>query len=72
MSLLAWLVFANALNPMSYPLVFRDNLMSLHRECQPGRPLGGLKILDVGCGGGLLTEVGVCVSVGVKKPFKKK
>lgn len=27
----------------------------------PGKPLAGLKILDVGCGGGLLTEVSECV-----------
>jgi polyprenyldihydroxybenzoate methyltransferase/3-demethylubiquinol 3-O-methyltransferase len=24
---------------------------------QPGKPLSAMKILDVGCGGGLLTEV---------------
>ncbi|CAL8338538.1 unnamed protein product [Gadus morhua 'NCC'] len=45
----------HSLNDLRVPFI-RDNLMSLHRECQPGRPLGGLKILDVGCGGGLLTE----------------
>lgn len=29
----------------------------MHPKNHPGRPLAGLKILDVGCGGGLLTEV---------------
>lgn len=28
---------------------------------QPGKPLAGVKILDVGCGGGLLTEVSECL-----------
>ncbi|CAL8248006.1 unnamed protein product [Lota lota] len=45
----------HSMNDLRVPFI-RDNLMSLHRECQPGRPLRGLKILDVGCGGGLLTE----------------
>lgn len=38
---------------------FRDNLLSVHRARHPGKPLAGLRILDVGCGGGLLTEVSV-------------
>lgn len=33
----------------------------MHTKRRPGKPLAGLKILDVGCGGGLLTEVSVCV-----------
>lgn len=42
----------------TYP--FRDNLLNVHTKRLPGKPLAGLKILDVGCGGGLLTEVSVC------------
>ncbi|KAF3840167.1 hypothetical protein F7725_018884 [Dissostichus mawsoni] len=34
----------------------RDNLLNEHRLGHPGKPLAGLRILDVGCGGGLLTE----------------
>uniref|UniRef100_A0A4W5MMU1 Ubiquinone biosynthesis O-methyltransferase, mitochondrial n=1 Tax=Hucho hucho TaxID=62062 RepID=A0A4W5MMU1_9TELE len=37
-------------------LYFRDNLLNAHGGRQPGKPLAGLRILDVGCGGGLLTE----------------
>ncbi|GLD48726.1 ubiquinone biosynthesis O-methyltransferase, mitochondrial [Lates japonicus] len=33
-----------------------DNLLNVHRARHPGKPLAGLRILDVGCGGGLLTE----------------
>uniref|UniRef100_A0A4W5MMR9 Ubiquinone biosynthesis O-methyltransferase, mitochondrial n=1 Tax=Hucho hucho TaxID=62062 RepID=A0A4W5MMR9_9TELE len=36
--------------------VVRDNLLNAHGGRQPGKPLAGLRILDVGCGGGLLTE----------------
>ncbi|XP_074253782.1 ubiquinone biosynthesis O-methyltransferase, mitochondrial isoform X2 [Saimiri boliviensis] len=35
---------------------FRDNLLKTIPNHQPGKPLSGMKILDVGCGGGLLTE----------------
>lgn len=35
----------------------RDNLLKTVANHQPGKPLSGMKILDVGCGGGLLTEV---------------
>lgn len=37
--------------------LFRDNLLNAQRERHPGQPLAGLRILDVGCGGGLLSEV---------------
>lgn len=47
------------MNELRVPLIV-DNL----RECQtdgssrdPRKSLSGLKIIDVGCGGGLLTEV---------------
>lgn len=36
--------------------IYRDNLLNVHRAHHPGKPLAGLRILDVGCGGGLLTE----------------
>ncbi|XP_061283744.1 ubiquinone biosynthesis O-methyltransferase, mitochondrial isoform X2 [Bos javanicus] len=35
---------------------YRDNLLRTVATHQPGKPLSGMKILDVGCGGGLLTE----------------
>ncbi|XP_045699301.1 ubiquinone biosynthesis O-methyltransferase, mitochondrial isoform X2 [Phyllostomus hastatus] len=35
---------------------YRDNLLKTIANHQPGKPLSGMKILDVGCGGGLLTE----------------
>ncbi|KAM4735785.1 ubiquinone biosynthesis O-methyltransferase, mitochondrial [Anableps anableps] len=45
----------HAMNDLRVPFV-RDNLLNAQRERQPGQPLAGLRILDVGCGGGLLTE----------------
>lgn len=36
---------------------YRDNLLKTSASHHPGKPLSGMKILDVGCGGGLLTEV---------------
>ncbi|XP_041648621.1 ubiquinone biosynthesis O-methyltransferase, mitochondrial isoform X2 [Cheilinus undulatus] len=45
----------HAMNDLRVPFI-RDNLLSMHRARHPGKPLAGLKILDVGCGGGLLTE----------------
>ncbi|XP_074540019.1 ubiquinone biosynthesis O-methyltransferase, mitochondrial [Halichoeres trimaculatus] len=45
----------HAMNDLRVPFI-RDNLLSVHRARHPGKPLAGLKILDVGCGGGLLTE----------------
>ncbi|KAF7665977.1 hypothetical protein LDENG_00125690 [Lucifuga dentata] len=45
----------HAMNDLRVPFI-RDNLLNVHRGHQPGKPLTGLRILDVGCGGGLLTE----------------
>ncbi|KAM3873592.1 ubiquinone biosynthesis O-methyltransferase, mitochondrial [Diretmus argenteus] len=45
----------HAMNDLRVPFI-RDNLLTTHREHQPGRPLAGLRILDIGCGGGLLSE----------------
>ncbi|KAM8847189.1 ubiquinone biosynthesis O-methyltransferase, mitochondrial [Synchiropus picturatus] len=45
----------HAMNDLRVPFI-RDNLLNVHRARNPGNPLAGLKILDVGCGGGLLTE----------------
>ncbi|XP_045862696.1 ubiquinone biosynthesis O-methyltransferase, mitochondrial isoform X2 [Meles meles] len=36
--------------------IYRDNILKTVAHHQPGQPLSGMKILDVGCGGGLLTE----------------
>ncbi|XP_022609207.1 ubiquinone biosynthesis O-methyltransferase, mitochondrial [Seriola dumerili] len=45
----------HAMNDLRVPFI-RDNLLNVHRARHPGKPLAGLRILDVGCGGGLLTE----------------
>ncbi|KAL7842581.1 hypothetical protein SRHO_G00242700 [Serrasalmus rhombeus] len=45
----------HAMNELRVPFI-RDNLLNVHSVQQMGRPLSGLRILDVGCGGGLLTE----------------
>ncbi|XP_075868836.1 ubiquinone biosynthesis O-methyltransferase, mitochondrial isoform X1 [Nelusetta ayraudi] len=45
----------HAMNDLRVPFI-RDSLLNVHMKRQPGKPLAGLKILDVGCGGGLLTE----------------
>uniref|UniRef100_A0A1A8HYE2 Ubiquinone biosynthesis O-methyltransferase, mitochondrial n=2 Tax=Nothobranchius kuhntae TaxID=321403 RepID=A0A1A8HYE2_NOTKU len=45
----------HAMNDLRVPFV-RDNLLNVQWEHHPGKPLAGLRILDVGCGGGLLTE----------------
>ncbi|XP_070821629.1 ubiquinone biosynthesis O-methyltransferase, mitochondrial [Chaetodon trifascialis] len=45
----------HAMNDLRVPFI-RDHLLSVHTTHHPGKPLAGLKILDVGCGGGLLTE----------------
>ncbi|XP_041844975.1 ubiquinone biosynthesis O-methyltransferase, mitochondrial isoform X2 [Melanotaenia boesemani] len=45
----------HAMNDLRVPFV-RDNLLNVHRAHHLGKPLAGLRIMDVGCGGGLLTE----------------
>uniref|UniRef100_A0AAY5KTM2 Ubiquinone biosynthesis O-methyltransferase, mitochondrial n=1 Tax=Esox lucius TaxID=8010 RepID=A0AAY5KTM2_ESOLU len=54
----------HSLNDLRVPFI-RDNLLNAHGRGQPGKPLAELRILDVGCGGGLLTEplgrLGACV-----------
>ncbi|XP_053508217.1 ubiquinone biosynthesis O-methyltransferase, mitochondrial isoform X1 [Ictalurus furcatus] len=45
----------HAMNELRVPFI-RDNLLTVHGGGVMGRPLSGLRILDVGCGGGLLTE----------------
>uniref|UniRef100_A0A3Q2ZYY2 Ubiquinone biosynthesis O-methyltransferase, mitochondrial n=1 Tax=Kryptolebias marmoratus TaxID=37003 RepID=A0A3Q2ZYY2_KRYMA len=45
----------HAMNDLRVPFV-RDNLLTVHRAHHPGKPLAGLRILDVGCGGGVFTE----------------
>ncbi|XP_045901037.1 ubiquinone biosynthesis O-methyltransferase, mitochondrial isoform X2 [Micropterus dolomieu] len=45
----------HAMNDLRVPFI-RDNLLCVHGAYHPGKPLAGLRILDVGCGGGLLTE----------------
>lgn len=45
----------HSMNDLRVPFI-RDNLLNVHRGRQTGKPLAGLRILDVGCGGGLLTE----------------
>eukprot|EP00063_Salmo_salar_P049454 XP_014024289.1 PREDICTED: ubiquinone biosynthesis O-methyltransferase, mitochondrial-like isoform X1 [Salmo salar] len=45
----------HSMNDLRVPFI-RDNLLNVHGGRQPGTPLAGLRILDVGCGGGLLTE----------------
>ncbi|KAG5205512.1 hypothetical protein R6Z07F_009029 [Ovis aries] len=45
----------HSMNDLRVPFI-RDNLLRTVADHQPGKPLSGMKILDVGCGGGLLTE----------------
>nr|XP_014694480.1 ubiquinone biosynthesis O-methyltransferase, mitochondrial isoform X1 [Equus asinus] len=45
----------HSMNDLRVPFI-RDNLLKTVANHQPGKPLSGMKILDVGCGGGLLTE----------------
>ncbi|XP_054637778.1 ubiquinone biosynthesis O-methyltransferase, mitochondrial [Dunckerocampus dactyliophorus] len=45
----------HAMNDLRVPFI-RDNLLNVHKAHHPGKPLAGRRILDVGCGGGLLTE----------------
>ncbi|KAJ8411507.1 hypothetical protein AAFF_G00163150 [Aldrovandia affinis] len=45
----------HSMNDLRVPFI-RDNLLNVTGGRQWGRPLSGTRILDVGCGGGLLTE----------------
>ncbi|XP_019598953.2 ubiquinone biosynthesis O-methyltransferase, mitochondrial [Rhinolophus sinicus] len=45
----------HSMNDLRVPFI-RDNLLKTVANHQPGKPLSGMKILDVGCGGGLLAE----------------
>ncbi|XP_075718306.1 ubiquinone biosynthesis O-methyltransferase, mitochondrial [Rhinoderma darwinii] len=45
----------HAMNDIRVPFI-RDILMSKHHDHNVGRPLSGIRLLDVGCGGGLLSE----------------
>lgn len=45
----------HAMNDIRVPFI-RDTLLSMSSNYHPGNPLSGIKILDVGCGGGLLSE----------------
>lgn len=45
----------HSMNDLRVPFI-RDNLLKTTANHQPGKPLCGIKVLDVGCGGGLLTE----------------
>ncbi|KAM9852742.1 ubiquinone biosynthesis O-methyltransferase, mitochondrial [Aulostomus maculatus] len=45
----------HAMNDLRVPFI-RDSLLNVHRARHQGKPLAGLSVLDVGCGGGLLTE----------------
>ncbi|KAM6185177.1 ubiquinone biosynthesis O-methyltransferase, mitochondrial [Rhynchocyon petersi] len=45
----------HSMNDLRVPFI-RDNLLKTVAAHQPGKPLSGMKILDIGCGGGLLSE----------------
>ncbi|CAI5769863.1 ubiquinone biosynthesis O-methyltransferase, mitochondrial [Podarcis lilfordi] len=45
----------HSMNDIRVPFI-RDTVLNMRNDHQPGSPLSGVKILDVGCGGGLLTE----------------
>ncbi|XP_064412336.1 ubiquinone biosynthesis O-methyltransferase, mitochondrial isoform X2 [Latimeria chalumnae] len=45
----------HSMNNLRIPFI-RDTLLNYIGCRQPGNPLSGLKLLDVGCGGGLLSE----------------
>ncbi|XP_051575620.1 ubiquinone biosynthesis O-methyltransferase, mitochondrial-like isoform X2 [Myxocyprinus asiaticus] len=45
----------HSMNDLRVPFI-RDNLLNVHGVQQLGKPLAELRILDVGCGGGLLSE----------------
>lgn len=52
----------HTMNDLRIPLV-RDALASSSSSGSVCLPLSGVKILDVGCGGGILSEVGFGVSL---------
>ncbi|OXB83162.1 UNVERIFIED_CONTAM: hypothetical protein H355_014418 [Colinus virginianus] len=43
-------------HPVCLPFPSRDTLLNVGSTYQRGSPLSGIRILDVGCGGGLLSE----------------
>lgn len=43
--------------PLIHPFCSRDTLLNMSSNYHLGSPLSGVKILDIGCGGGLLSEV---------------
>ncbi|KAG1948072.1 ubiquinone biosynthesis O-methyltransferase, mitochondrial [Pimephales promelas] len=45
----------HSMNELRVPFI-RDNLLNVHGVRPLGKPLTGLRIMDVGCGGGLLSE----------------
>ncbi|XP_060609063.2 ubiquinone biosynthesis O-methyltransferase, mitochondrial [Anolis sagrei] len=45
----------HSMNDIRVPFI-RDSALNLRNDPHLGSPLSGMKILDVGCGGGLLTE----------------
>ncbi|XP_075001657.1 ubiquinone biosynthesis O-methyltransferase, mitochondrial isoform X3 [Calonectris borealis] len=45
----------HSMNDIRVPFI-RDTLLNMSRNYHLGNPLSGVKILDVGCGGGLLSE----------------
>ncbi|XP_061479396.1 ubiquinone biosynthesis O-methyltransferase, mitochondrial [Rhineura floridana] len=45
----------HSMNDIRVPFI-RDTVLNMRNDHQLGSPLSGVKILDVGCGGGLLTE----------------
>ncbi|XP_053143666.1 ubiquinone biosynthesis O-methyltransferase, mitochondrial isoform X3 [Hemicordylus capensis] len=45
----------HSMNDIRVPFI-RDTVLNIRNDHQLGSPLSGMKILDVGCGGGLLTE----------------
>ncbi|NXX88805.1 COQ3 protein, partial [Centropus bengalensis] len=45
----------HSMNDIRVPFI-RDTLLNMGRNYHLGNPLSGVKILDVGCGGGLLSE----------------
>ncbi|KAL8186292.1 UNVERIFIED_CONTAM: Hexaprenyldihydroxybenzoate methyltransferase, mitochondrial [Gekko kuhli] len=45
----------HSMNDIRVPFI-RDIVLNMRNDCPLGSPLSGMKILDIGCGGGLLTE----------------